>query len=210
MQIKRHLPPFIRDVTLEDFQAVSGLTYIPQSGVINNKDPWNRFSVLSPSQVFSLIVRELPGVPQVSFSLDDSGALMVDLSEADDMYYDGRQVDLSDGTLDHGDVEVKSNKRNGIGKKLVRNYIEFGLHLNCHGLNVLAGNTDGAYFWARIGIPLKRDLSKYDSLRQRLDKRLEAIKNSVEPELYHQAMKLIGLNNIYDINKIARLNNEIK
>lgn len=91
----------------------------------------------------------------------------------------------------------------------MRNYIELGIHLNLHNFLVHAGLENGAYAWARAGVPLdvlnSRSNIRHRYLVQELKNKLLILNGYISDDAYQEAITLAELNDPYDINTIANL-----
>jgi len=190
-------------VSQNDFKKVAGLIYRSIEFEIDSNDPWNSIIGISPQDFLDVLTKGLPGKPNISVISNDKGQISIEIKEKNNKYFDSRSIQGSEIQAGAMLVDLKGQ---GIGKQIFKNYVELGVHLQFYGFIVHAGDDNGAYAWAKAGVPLQEEgILNHNALRGQLRKRLEAVKQYVRYDDYKEALSLIELKNIYDINAIADL-----
>lgn len=194
-----HFPAF-----QNDFMQAVGIDYCNIDFQINTDDPWNKHVGISPQDFRDILIQDLPGKPEIHIQSLADGKISIELSEKDSKFYDHRSIHHNEIQAGVMTVDLKGCNT---GKRIFRNYVELGVHLQLYGFIVHAADDNGAYVWAKAGVPLQEetDFTNHDELRKILSDRLEAIRDFIDPEIFAEVESLIKLESIYDINAIADL-----
>lgn len=187
-----------------DFIEAVGIDYCSIDFQIDTDDPWNKHIGISPQDFRDILIQDLPGKPEVHVQSSADGKISIELSEKDSKFYDHRSIHNNEIQAGVMTVDLKGCNT---GKRIFRNYVELGVHLQLYGFIVYAADDNGAYVWAKAGVPLleESDFACHDDLRKILTERLKAIRDFIDPEVYSKVENLIKLESIYDINAIADL-----
>lgn len=207
---------FITDV--DDFHSVRDLDYLRRNDYAHANferlDFWNLNIPLSPQDFYNIMTAGLPARTQVvlsyfaGVSLTTNTTISVSAANSSD-FDDSRQIDFKRGIISTGNIEVdEACQGQGIGRRLIANYIELGKALGLNFFEAKAGNLNGAYTWAKFGIYLDMD-DKLSANRAGLSAtcldRLDNLEGLIPAALLVKAKSFICLSDPEDITKIADL-----
>lgn len=175
-----------KSVGVRQFAAMKG-----QLRLVFNKEAraeavraWNNYVPLSPKTAFEMLTRELPQGTQVEFRRMDihgGGYLKIfkyDEENGGDLLSDLRDFDLLAREAGMGFVEVAPQAQGrGLGRRLMRNQIEFFHACGVRRFNIYASNNNGGYTWARMGFlpqePAEED--SYSGVRRKVEGELAVL-----------------------------------
>lgn len=188
-----------------DFKGVAGFGYVTRHS--NPSKLWNNVIPLLPQQFMDVLTQGLPDNPDVTVEGVGYGykELRVSITGNDDVYYSYCSIDT-----EYKKIKIEGIRTNlkgqGIGRTILRNYIELSSHLNIDQMELKACLDNGGYFWAKAGIPLKRKGANNNfSLVNSLGFRLKFLAQEMPQNIYNQTVELLKLNDLHDINAIADL-----
>ena len=112
---------------------------------------WNRYIPLTPEQAAKILTRDLPKDTAVTFKLEKDGSGEFNIY-ALNKFDDEASFDLTDKSLDAGTIRVQdAYMGQGIGRKLIRNQVEFFHACGVRTFDISAQFENGGYTWARVG-----------------------------------------------------------
>lgn len=190
-----------------DFEAVCGLLYFGNSDPLDHTDTWNSHLKIAPQKFFDLLTQDMPAESSVLVTSICSGVISITMNGKSGAYNCKRDIDLNILEVGTGKVNVIS-KGNRIGRINFRNTIELGVHLGCKGYKIHASDVNGAYAWARAGVPL--DMRQIDGnlklVKGHLTQKMNRIESFCDSAIVNQVHELLEFNSSYNINDIADLN----
>mgnify|MGYP006273726685 CR=1 FL=1 len=172
-----------------NFNRLGQISPKPGTGGIDFKDTYSAASDLkkqlddagiSPEQGYAILTRELAVMDarcpdksmHIRITAEDNlkicGYFNQDVAFEDTRSYDPSQKEVTTGV-----IRVMDNAQGqGLGRRLLRNQIEFFALLGYKSMEILASNDNGAYSWARFGfkpVPDKQDEEELEKLAARVD-----------------------------------------
>lgn len=125
--------------------------------------------------------------------------------------FSGRLIFLNGRTLDNDGSTFKvapDSQGKGLGKAWLKSMVELLLALGDEDLKFQAGLENGAYTWARVGVPMDmapQDAEARTNLSRMVIGRLEAVRPFLSPSDYHMARALSRFVAKDDINRLASM-----
>ncbi len=141
----RALSPFPKEI----YSAVS---WQDQKMTCKNPTLWNVRVPVDPESSCQILLRDLPERTSVNLEAWDHGCKQINFSIRGPGFTDRRFAYSDSGTVDAGLMEVAQHaQRHGLGRKLMRNQIEFFFAAGFREFGIIAGLGVGGYAWARCG-----------------------------------------------------------
>lgn len=118
----------------------------------HNMDLWMGRSGLDPVIAGTILLRDLPPDTGITahFSATTPHAMRLDITGPD--HYSNRTFLMNKGVACPGNFSVgPENRQNGLGRRIMRNQIEFAHAAGMKRINITAALSTGGYAWARFG-----------------------------------------------------------
>lgn len=153
-----------------------------------SKRAWEEHVPMTKLQAERMLRRGLPRGTKVSLDVDGdgSGSLSMDASYIDEVT---KSFDLDKKVAYSGYMDL-AKTGNGLGRKIMRNQIEFFIASGIEKLEMHAGLDAGGYTWARLGfLPYKNSLDELKSEIKQRYKKLAPLLDSREKSRLEKAFK---------------------
>ena len=189
------------DVRARDFKELKGKLTLdfntqskaPEKAAVR---AWNSYIPLSPRTVFNMLTRDLPRGTTVKIDdFDETGhgnlSIECETPAGNELLSDSRDFHFGEREAGQGNVSVRHSKQGrGLGRRLMRNQIEFLHACRVKRFNIYAGLDNGGYTWARVGF-LPRDV-KSDSFRRHVIDKVESRLAMLRPLLDKATLEQTG------------------
>jgi hypothetical protein len=170
-------------------------------------EAWNTHVPVDPALALQILTRDLPPVGSIEMCLlPAAGYVDVKITAAD--FKDERRFNMSTARTGWGNIEVSNDRQNrGIGRRLMRNEIEFAHALGIKTFLILAGSSSGGYAWRAMGIkPTNMNSFDFDQYaRQRAVKRYDAVKAVLNTDERKTVEPLLELSNDRQMEALIEL-----
>lgn len=135
---------------------------------ITSEETWRKYMPMSEDEAKEILLQDLPqdAIVKITLGTDGIGSLTISHDELND----NRSFSLQQKVVDSGLMHTNTNG-NGLGRKLMRNEIEFFSVCGVRHFNIQAGSTAGGYAWARFGfLPKETPESFIEKARYRYER----------------------------------------
>lgn len=180
-----------------DFAAASGLTYAAKSdpSALTEKDltAWDNVVPLAPEDIRSILAADLGENVQVKINFNVEGDLKVKVGHESSDDLDVSFCVNFNGAPQIHTLNVRSNiKGQGLGKKGMRNAMEFAVALGASDFRFSAGMENGANQWSKVGVQvITKHVDPEDRLK--LTSRIEPVKSLLSEQQYFFAKQCCSL-----------------
>lgn len=162
---------------------------------------WNRFIPLSPKDAEKILLRGLPKGVSVKLWIDSDGDGDIcfsgpDIKEAD-CHFSFKKAERGSGSTS---IHPRAQSK-GLGRKIIRNEIEFLKACGIKKFSVFAASEAGGYTWARFGYVPENDSLEF--IRKKVNRSYNALKDSLNPVERRQIERFIKIKSAKDVHKLA-------
>ncbi len=160
---------------------------------------------------YSLLTENLlPGV-LVEIGENSDGSLRILMESEKRIIQDERSINFDCHCIDPGEMRIDARHQGQrIGSTILRNYIQLGHVIpNIDFFYIKAGLGNGAYSWARAGVPMMFSKETPQKITGNVKLRVLALKNFIDSKVFDVVLKLAKFDSTYDIVDIAKLDFEI-
>lgn len=153
---------------------------------ITTDETWDKYVPMTEYAAKQILLQDMPEdtIVKITLGTDGVGSLAISHDEVND----NRSFNMSQHVVDSGLLHTTTNGQ-GLGRKLMRNEIEFFAACGIQQFNIQAGSSAGGYAWARFGfLPLGNQQQFTDKVRYRLDK-IQALLTDQETQEIEDALR---------------------
>ncbi len=158
---------------------------------------------ITPKAFLKMAMQGLPHPHKSNIRYEDESATFFTVAYKGLGYRGDYSINFKDMDFEGGTVKNTGAKR-GVGKRMFAQHVVSALYFGLSRVNASASLELGGYTWARAGAYIKPH--DVPNTSYRLQRRLNAIVDFLDPETYSNVAELVMLAKRTDLRKIAELN----
>lgn len=135
---------------------------------VTSEETWRKYMPISEDEAKKILLQDMPQdtIVKITLGTDGIGSLAISHDEVND----NRSFSMEQKVVDNGMMHTNTNGA-GLGRKLMRNEIEFFAACGIQHFNIQAGSSAGGYAWARFGfLPKGTPENFIDKARNRYER----------------------------------------
>lgn len=177
----------------------------------SGKKAWEEHVPMTKARAVRMLTRGLPRGTKVSIDVDSDGAGSLDM-KADYIEEVSKGFDLESGVAQSGYMALEKTG-GGLGRKIMRNQIEFFKATGIKKLEMFAGLDAGGYTWARLGfLPYSKGEHRSDflDLKKEVKQRYKKLEPLLDSREKGRMEKILEFKDGKDVWKLADARIDLK
>lgn len=169
---------------------------------------WNQSIGIEPRLFYDTLTKDLPG--NISLSLEFIGGGQGEFIFKSDFLFAEQYFSKTHKELKIKEARIEENcRRNGIGKKLLRNYINLSKLWGIETIAFRAGREDGEFFWSKRGAVLENFPKMKEQFIKQVMINTNELGNKVSTQSINEINQILAKNDVQMNFNIASMKEKI-